>query len=150
MCIRQQHIHPTYLSSLQQASPVSLLIEETREETARLEAMAILTRSLAPLRTYLGSLTWAPFVQLSRSTVLGLLNRIEIGQLVVTDSDGMVTICGHPGIKDGSPRTELKVLKEAFWVRAILFADMVGELVLLLRGARHARLSWTQERGLRV
>lgn len=102
--------------------------------------MAVLTRSLASLRNYVGAFTWAPFVQFSRSTVLALLNRIEIGQLVVTDSDGTVTVCGDPGIKDGSPRTELKVLKESFWVRAILFADMVGELVPLARGVRNASL----------
>lgn len=101
--------------------------------------MAILTRSLDSLRSYVGSFTWGPFVQLSRSTVLGLLSRVEVGQLVVTESDGTVTICGNPGIKDGSPRTELKVLKEAFWVRAMLFADMVGQLALLARCVGNVR-----------
>lgn len=112
--------------------------------------MAILTRSLDSLRSYVGYFTRGPFAQLSRSTVLGLLSRIEIGQLVVTDSNGTVTICGSPGIKDGSPRTELKVLKEAFWVRAMLFADMVGELILLARGASNGVPSKRKRRGLRV
>jgi len=98
--------------------------------------MAILTRSLDSLRHSVASFTWGPFVQLSRSTVLGLLSRIEIGQLLVVHSNGTLTICGNPGVKDGSPRTELKVLKEAFWVRVMLFADMVGGLNLLARGAR--------------
>ena len=89
-------------------------------------AMAIVSRSFDSLRIYVGSFTWGPFVKLSRSTVLGLLGRIEIGQLVVKDCDGTGTICGGPGDKDGSPQTELKVLKEAFWVRVMLFADMVG------------------------
>lgn len=89
--------------------------------------MAIVTRSFDSLRSYVGNFTWGPFVTLSRRTVLGLLGRIEEGQLVVRDSDGTVTICGKSEIKDGSPRTELKVLKEAFWVRVMLFADMVGE-----------------------
>ena len=89
--------------------------------------MPILSRSLDTLRSYLTSFTWGPFVTLSRTTVLGLLSRIEVGQLVVTDSDGAVTICGNSGITDGAPRTELKVLKEAFWVRVLLFADMVGK-----------------------
>ena len=87
--------------------------------------MAILTRSFDSLRTYVGTFTWAPFVTLSRSAVLALLGRVEFGQLVLKDTDGTVTICGNPGIKDGSPRTELHVLKEAFWVRLMLFADMV-------------------------
>ena len=88
--------------------------------------MAIVSRTFDSLRSYLGSFTWGPFVKLSRATVLGLLSRIEVGQLVVRDCDGTVTICGKPGIKDGSPRTELRVAKEAFWVRVMLFADMVG------------------------
>ena len=87
--------------------------------------MAIVSRSLDSLRQYVGSFTWAPFVQLSRSTVLGLLQRIELGQLVVTDYDGSVTICGHTNGRDEVPRTQLKVLKETFWVRVLLFADMV-------------------------
>ena len=90
--------------------------------------MAIVSRSLDSLRSYLGSFTWGPFVKLSRSAVLGLLGRIEIGQLVVKDCDGTGTICGGAGENNGSPQTELKVLKEAFWVRVMLFADMVGSL----------------------
>ena len=87
--------------------------------------MAIVSRSFDSLRSYIGSLTWSPFVSVSRKTVLSLLGRIEIGQLVVKDIDGTVTICGA-GAKDGAPTTELRVLKEAFWVRVMLFADMVG------------------------
>lgn len=89
--------------------------------------MAILTHSFDSLRSYVGSFAWGPFVTFSRSTVLALLERIEIGQLVVRDSHGTVTVCGSPGIKDGSPRTELKILKETFWVRVMLFADMVSD-----------------------
>lgn len=88
--------------------------------------MAVLAPSFDSIRSYIGSLTWAPFVKLSRSTVLALLCRIEIGQLVVKDSEGTQIVCGRPGIKDGSPRTELRVLKQTFWVRVMLFADMVG------------------------
>lgn len=54
---------------------------------------------------------------------------------MVTDCDGTVTLCGSPSIKDGSPRTELKIMKEGFWVRALLFADMVGELICSAQGA---------------
>ncbi|SLM36348.1 S-adenosyl-L-methionine-dependent methyltransferase-like [Lasallia pustulata] len=76
------------------------------------------------LRGYAGSVSWGPLVTFSRNQVLSLLCRIEIGQLVVTDKDGTVTICGSPTPKDGTPKTELKVHKEAFWVRLLLFADM--------------------------
>lgn len=78
------------------------------------------------LRTYAGSITWQPLVRFSRGIVLGLLRRIVVGQIVVRDSDGAVTICGAPEVKSGTPRSELRVLKETFWVRALLFADMVS------------------------
>ena len=95
--------------------------------------MAIISKTFDSLRSYVGSFTWAPFVTISRSTVLGLLERIQIGQLVVEDCNGKTTICGELGRKDGSPHTELKVLKEAFWVRVMLFADMVRQLKFLCR-----------------
>lgn len=104
-----------------------------------LDAMAILNYPLDALRSYAGSFTWQPFVSFSRSTVLGLFKRISVGQIVVIDSDGAVTICGAPEVKDGSPRTELRVLKEAFWVRVLLFADMVSHGLLLLSAWALAR-----------
>ncbi len=104
--------------------------------------MAIVARTFDSLRSYLGSFTWGPFVNLSRSTVLGLLSRIEVGQLVVRDSDGTVTICGQPGSEDASPRTELRVSKEAFWVRVMLFADMVGDLISAGPGVKASRPVW--------
>lgn len=94
--------------------------------------MAVVSRTFDSLRSYLGSVTWGPFVKLSRSTVLALLSRIDIGQLVVRDSDGAVTTCGHPGTKDASSCTELRVLKEGFWVRVMLFADMVGGVIFTM------------------
>ena len=94
--------------------------------------MAIVSSSFDSLRSYLGSLTWGPFVKRSRSTVLGLLKRIEFGQLVVRDSDGSVITCGNPSVTDASPRSELRVTKEAFWVRVLLFADMVGDSILTM------------------
>ena len=87
--------------------------------------MALISWPLGAFKTYVGSFTWAPFVGWSRSTVLRLLQRIENGQLVVTDCDGSVTICGNAGQTRDEPRTQLTVLKEAFWVRLLLFADMV-------------------------
>ncbi|KAL9104064.1 MAG: hypothetical protein Q9163_000961 [Psora crenata] len=86
--------------------------------------MAILFRPLDSMRHYVEGLTWAPYVQLSRTKVLALLQRMEIGRLVVTDCDGTVTICGDAAAGAEWSRTELTVLKEAFWVRILLFADM--------------------------
>ena len=87
---------------------------------------AAINGTIDTLRGYAGAWTWGPLVDLSRSAVLSLLRRVEVGQIVVTDLNGTVTVCGSPKPKDGSPRTELKVVKEAFWVRLVLFADMVS------------------------
>ena len=94
--------------------------------------------SFDALRGYAGSVSWGPLVTFSRNQVLSLLRRIEIGQLVVTDKNGTVTICGSPAPKDGTPKTELKVHKEAFWVRLLLFADMVRDIGLGPFGAHGA------------
>ncbi len=88
--------------------------------------MAMVARSLDSLRSYVGSFTWAPFVAFSRTALLSQLSKIRVGQLVVIDENGDMTVCGSSGTKDGNPRTELLVAKEAFWVRVVLFADMVS------------------------
>lgn len=92
---------------------------------AKSTPMAIVTRSFDAARSYLGSFTWSPLVRLSRAAVLGLLGRVEIGHIAIIDHDGSETICGERWSKEGVPATELTVLKEAFWVRLLLFADMV-------------------------
>lgn len=89
--------------------------------------MAMVSRALDFLRIRVGSVTWGPLLGFSRSTVLGLLTRVEIGRITVTDYDGTTIVCGEGGTKNGRPTTELKVLKEAFWVRVMLFADMVSD-----------------------
>ena len=124
------------------STSLTLMLPAKTEELASLfpHAMALVSRTFDSFRSYLASFTWGPFIKLSRSTVLGLLSRIEIGQLVVRDSDGAVTICGQPGIKGASPRTELRVLKEAFWMRVMLFADMVSDLIFTTAAALVRRL----------
>lgn len=84
-----------------------------------------LSPSFDALRTYLGSWAWGPFVNLSRNAVLGILQRINEGQLIVTDIDGSITVCGVDLEGKDAPKTSIKILKEAFWVRVLLFADMV-------------------------
>lgn len=77
------------------------------------------------MKTYIGSFTWGPLVQISRVAVLAVLQRIEVGELEITDSDGAVLRCRSGADEVAGPRSQLKVLKEAFWVRTLLFADMV-------------------------
>ena len=71
---------------------------------------------------------------------MGLLSRIDLGQLVVRDNDGDVTICGQSSVEDAYPRTELRVLKETFWVRVMLFADMVGDPIITMAAVLVRRL----------
>lgn len=59
--------------------------------------------------------------------MLAVLSRIELGRIVVIDSDGTITYCGEPGESSKGPNAELRVVKDSFWVRALLFADMVRD-----------------------
>ena len=97
--------------------------------------MAILDGLISQASVY----TWGPLVSASRRTILGLLSRITVGQLVVTDTTtNIITVCGalEPRNEDGldlkkpsknieGPRAELRVRSDMFWVRLLLFADMV-------------------------
>lgn len=94
-----------------------------------------LTAPIQALAGYGASYAWPGFLSLSRATILSLLQRINLGQLKITDVDGTVTVCGQEKIKPVAqqdrtihsiPATELKVNKDVFWVRLLLFADMVG------------------------
>lgn len=79
------------------------------------------------LRRYAGSVAWDPLVQVSRTSILSLLKGIEVGQLNVIEKDDNETVCGNATISRSEvPVTSLKVLKETFWLRLALFADMVS------------------------
>ena len=87
--------------------------------------MALVSRAFDSWRTSIEWITWGPLVRFSRRTVLAVLSRIEVGAVVVIDSDGTATHCGEAGESPKGPRAELRVVKDAFWVRALLLADMV-------------------------
>jgi cyclopropane-fatty-acyl-phospholipid synthase len=74
------------------------------------------------LRSYTGSLAWAPLVNASRSTCLALLSRIETGCLEIVDVDDSSHVCGPRS--SAYPYAKLLVNKDTFWVRLLLFADM--------------------------
>jgi hypothetical protein len=103
-----------------------------------------LLRLASGTATYL----WTLVVNLSRRAVLAVLSRVTIGQLVITDTaTNVTTVCGalapprrgsEEDLKGSSgkgsdsngndaPLAELRVHGEAFWVRMLLFADMVSE-----------------------
>lgn len=74
------------------------------------------------LRRYAGSVAWGPMVDISKSTITSLFQAIEHGQLILVDHKGRRTTYGTAGT---GPSTELQIHKESFWVRMLLFADMV-------------------------
>jgi len=93
------------------------------------------TQTSGPLQSlsgYVASYGWGPLLSVSRSTVLSLLSRIQIGHLKVADVDGQVSTYGQQQVNAKSEKTlyslpdvELTVHKDVFWVRMLLFADMV-------------------------
>lgn len=97
---------------------------------------------------------WSSLVRLSRGFVLALLQRIEVGTVVVTDSSGAVFVCGAPQPNDAGPKTEVRVLKDTFWVRMLLFADMVRNplspwlLKLVARALNRPKLRSVRKLGL--
>jgi hypothetical protein len=81
------------------------------------------------LRDYTASLTYGPLVQLSKSAVLSLFGRLETGRLHLIDEQGHSTVLGMPQrLSDDVPEATLQVHGDMFWVRLLLFADMVGRL----------------------
>jgi hypothetical protein len=88
--------------------------------------LSVVTTTLDSIRWYAGSLAWGPLVRISRTVILSLLGRIEKGILVIRENDGIETVCGSSLSKiETGPRIELRVHRESFWVRLLLFADMV-------------------------
>ena len=87
----------------------------------------LVTSLLDSARSYAGSIAWGPLVQVSRASILSVLKGIQIGQLTIKEKDGTETICGRADLgRTAFPVTTLKVVRDAFWLRLALFADMVG------------------------
>lgn len=79
---------------------------------------------LCALRSYVGSLAWNPLVRLSRAVCVSLFKKITNGQLEIID-EGESIICGPAISSTDLPRVTLQVHNDMFWVRLLLFADMV-------------------------
>ncbi|KAI5481275.1 hypothetical protein MNV49_004897 [Pseudohyphozyma bogoriensis] len=83
--------------------------------------------------------SWGPMVVLARTALVGLMEKIERGQLRVVSSDGLLYTFGTPEIyNDKYPnpnrtakasaadevRAEIRVVNDAFWIRMLLLADL--------------------------
>lgn len=87
---------------------------------------ALILPVLDGLRSGVGYLAGGPLVDIARRSVLSVLQRIQIGQLVIEEDT--TTIIGSQNLAVGAPPaavTTLKIKSKAFWIRAALFADMV-------------------------
>ena len=111
---------------------------------------AIVTKPLSHgtdlLRSTLGSISFGPALSLSKTAVISIFSKIEVGTLIVTDSttgttrsygqkiakehkkttNGVNGVNGRHGTNKAGKvsKVELLVKKETFWVRLFLFADM--------------------------
>lgn len=102
-------------------------VESSRVNISTIMMTSFVSSALDSLRSFTGSVAWAPLVQLSRSSILSLMKGIEVGQLTIREKDGTETLCGKSAEgRDPWPVTSLNVVREAFWLRLAFFADMVS------------------------
>ena len=87
-----------------------------------------ITSRFYALRNYAGGLAQGSFLHLSRSACLSLLGKIKLGQLEILDCDGTRAICGRESAVKNEPQVTIRIHKEIFWVRLLLFADMVRKI----------------------
>ena len=127
-------LHPTSKSpNLQSIDDCVRELEAMEKPSSLSWPISILPRPLAAFALHAQSLVVPPVINFARSTVLDVLKRIDTGRLLVTDYNGKTTVCGSFIAAGDEPCTELRILKDVFWIRVLLFADMVRlGLVLLL------------------
>lgn len=85
----------------------------------------MLTWASGKVCSYAGTAAWEPLVRTSRRIILSLLSQIKVGRLTVLERDGTETICGLNTGDEVHPLAQLHVVRDAFWLRLALFADMV-------------------------
>lgn len=99
-----------------------------------------ISKTAEALRGVVGGLTWGPALAVAKPSILAVLSRIEEGTLLLVDEPGETRHVfgqrlsehtkerfeesGLPRRADTTPRAELIVKNDAFWMRLFLFADM--------------------------
>ena len=77
---------------------------------------------------------YPPLTSLSRTILCYLFSRIKVGHLTIIESDGTTTTFGNKKLEGtfnversvySIPEVELRVHRDIFWLRMLLFADMV-------------------------
>ena len=105
-------------------------------------SFSVVSRASETLRGLVGGVTWAPALTVAKSSILAFLSRIEKGTLLLVDEPGQTRRVFGQGLApakgdqlatgdsdvprraDSTPRVELVVKNDAFWMRLFLFADM--------------------------
>ncbi|KAG6042281.1 hypothetical protein E4U41_000025 [Claviceps citrina] len=94
----------------------------------------------AVLRGTVGGWAWGPLVSVAKTTILSTLANIETGTLLLVDEPGETRhvfgqklsgpvddyVPGEPCQRraDATPRVEIVVKRDSFWLRLLLFADI--------------------------
>lgn len=71
--------------------------------------------------------SFPPVTRLARSAIVALLQQIRIGRLVLVEDTNRQTTFGH---EKGDPTTCIHVLNGAFWLRVLLYGDMVSSIIV--------------------
>ncbi|KIX04278.1 uncharacterized protein Z518_05145 [Rhinocladiella mackenziei CBS 650.93] len=85
---------------------------------------SLVTSALDRIRSYAGGVVWEPLVKTSRQLILSLISQIKVGRLTVVERDGTQTTCGKVTGDLIHPQAQLRVVRDPFWLRLALFADM--------------------------
>ncbi|KAI5212064.1 hypothetical protein E4T38_00739 [Aureobasidium subglaciale] len=95
------------------------------------------TQTSGPLQAlsgYVASYGWGPLLSVSRSTVLSLLSRIQVGHLGVTDVDGKVSVYGQKQVVNGKTEKSLFILNRNYLSNgSTLTSNLSAKLTYLLR-----------------
>ena len=81
--------------------------------------------SFVALRDASVNAAWTPLVQFSRNVCLSVLSKIQVGQIKVIDVDGNSVTIGEKNDKVVGPECVLNIQKDTFWLRLVLYGDMV-------------------------
>lgn len=88
----------------------------------------LLSGAVDRLYTSVGYVAGGPVTRLARGMILSVLNRIQVGQIIIEENGETIT-CGSINLAVGSPPlpvTLLRIKNDSFWTRVAIFADMVG------------------------
>jgi cyclopropane-fatty-acyl-phospholipid synthase len=109
--------------------------------TPKQRLLTLADRALGGTRDVLVGQSWGPLVNVARTVIISLMEKISYGQLRVLTPDGIYSF-GQPSVDvndplpggdgDGKLTAEIRVVNDAFWVRMLILSDLgFAEAVLV-------------------